>query len=201
MKVIAVSGVARSGKDTFANSLQQVIIENNPSLRVARESFASFLKDEMRDFIFEKFDKNIYELDGEEKEMLRPLMVAYGFAKRTQTKGRYFVDLLTKRMQNSDSDVFIISDLRYAEKESDELFWLQKEVKGLLVHVSRFEVKNGKKSFIKAPNLDEKTNDPILKSNANFCVAWETAQTQDELNSISKSYCEDFYYKNISFFL
>jgi thymidylate kinase len=60
MKIIAVSGLARSGKDTIANKLQRVIIENNPNLKVSRESFASFLKDEMNEFVLSKFNKNIY---------------------------------------------------------------------------------------------------------------------------------------------
>lgn len=201
MKIIAVSGIARSGKDTFANKLRDVISENHPNLRVSRESFASFLKDEMRDFVLEKFNKDIYSLDGEDKELLRPLLVAYGFAKRQQTQGRYFVDLLAKKMQIESNDICIISDLRYADKESDELHWLKNEVNGRLVHVSRYDLKDGKKSFFKAPNEDEKRNDPLLKKASDFQVCWQTANSPEELEKIARQKSEEFYYQNISLFL
>jgi hypothetical protein len=204
MKIIAVSGLARSGKDTIANKLQQLIIENHPNLKVSRESFASFLKDEINEFVLSKFNKNIYELDGEDKEMLRPLLVAYGFAKRHQTQGRYFVDLLTKKMQNENNDICIISDLRYADKQSDELFWLKNEVDGKLIHVERYSFKDSsenKKIFIKAPNQDEKRNNPILKSVADFKISWPSAKNDEELDAMARKYCEDFYYNNISCFM
>jgi hypothetical protein len=204
MKIIAVSGLARSGKDTIANKLQQVIIENNPNLKVSRESFASFLKDEMNEFVLSKFNKNIYELDGEDKEMLRPLLVSYGFAKRQQTEGRYFVELLSRKMKNENNDVCIISDIRYADKENDELYWLKNEVEGKLIHVERYSFEDlleTKKIFIKPPNEDEERNDPILKSTANFKISWPSAKNNEELDSMARKYCEDFYYDNISCFI
>jgi len=204
MKIIAVSGLARSGKDTIANKLQQVIIENNPNLKVSRESFASFLKDEMNEFVLSKFNKNIYELDGEDKEMLRPLLVSYGFAKRQQTEGRYFVELLSKKMKNENNDVCIISDIRYADKENDELFWLKNEVKGKLIHVERYSFEDPlgtKKIFIEPPNEDEERNDPILKLASDFKISWPSAKNNEELDSMARKYCEDFYYDNISCFI
>ena len=204
MKIIAVSGLARSGKDTIANKLQEIIRENNPNLKVSRESLASSLKEEMNEFILSKFNKNIYELDGEDKEMLRPLLVAYGFAKRYQSEGRYFVDLLMKKMQNENNDICIISDLRYADKQNDELFWLKNEVNGKLIHIERFSWKDSaktRKNFIKPPNEDEKRNDPILKSVADFKISWESSKNQKELDDMARKYCEEFYYNNISCFI
>jgi hypothetical protein len=200
MKIVAVSGFARSGKDTIANTLQEVIQDNLPNLKVSRESFASFLKDEMNSFILEKFNKDVYSLDGEEKEMIRPLLVAYGFARRKQTEGRYFVDLLQRKMQIENNDVCIISDLRYAEKENDELYWLKNETKGKLIHITRYDMVNGKKKFFQAPNSDEKNNDPILKGNADYKISWETAKTDQELKENSLRLCEEFFYQNINFF-
>jgi len=204
MKIIAVSGLARSGKDTIANKLQEVILENNPNLKVSRESFASFLKDEMNEFVLSNFNKNIYDLDGEEKEMLRPLLVAYGFAKRYETQGRYFVDLLMRKMQNENNDICIISDLRYADKQNDELFWLKNEVNGKLIHIERYSWKDSSKTrkvFIKPPNEDEKRNNPILKSVADFKISWESSKNDQELDNMARKYCEEFYYNNISCFI
>ena len=201
MKIIAVSGLARSGKDTIANKLQKVIANNNPNLRISRESFASFLKEEMNEFILEKFNKNIYELSGEEKELLRPLLVAYGFAKRSQTKGRYFINLLQNKMKAEQNDLCIISDLRYADQDQDELFWLKNEVNGKLIHIERFswaDSNEKKKIFFKAPNEDEKRNDPLLKKAADFKISWNSSKDEKELDAMAEKYCEEFYYQNIS---
>jgi hypothetical protein len=196
MKVIAISGVARAGKDTFADTLANILRENHPNLKIARESFAEPLKLEMSQFILEKFDKDIFKLEGKDKDLIRPLLVAYGQAKRMQTQGRYWLDLLIKKTTLSNPDVVIVSDLRFKE----ELDWL-KHVNGKLVHIKRFDLKNGKKVFVKPANSDEKENDPILNNAADFKAEWLTALPDNDLEESAKKVCLDFYYKNINMFL
>ena len=58
MKVIAVSGVARAGKDTIPNGLAEVLKDMNPNLKILRTSFADDLKSEIRDFILQKFNES-----------------------------------------------------------------------------------------------------------------------------------------------
>lgn len=200
MKIIATSGVARSGKDTISDCLAEEIRNSFPNLAVKRESLASFLKHEMEGFLMEKFGKNIHTLDGPEKEKFRPLLVAYGYAKRLDTKGCYFTDLLQKKMNAENADIYIISDLRYAENEADELFWLKNQ-KGKLIHIKRFEMVNGKKKFIKAPNEDEKRNDPLLEKGADFKIEWESAKTPQELKQEAQKHCINFIHQNINLFL
>lgn len=201
MKIIGISGIARSGKDTIADALLAEISNTFPNLIVEKKSLAFFLKEEMKSFIAEKFEKDVHLLDGEDKEMLRPLLVAYGFAKRSQTKGKYFTDLLSKELLNEPNKVYIVSDIRYADNEADELFWLR-ENKGLLIHISRFNSsKDGEKVFLSPPNEDERRNDPILEKAADFNISWKTAKTPEELAKMSKFYCESFVMSNINFFL
>jgi hypothetical protein len=200
MKIIAVSGVARAGKDTIANGLADVLKDMNPSLNVLRTSFADDLKSEMRDFILEKFNIDVLLADGKDKELIRPLLVAHGQARRQQTKGRYWIDILEKKIQTQNPDITIISDLRFAEEEADELFWL-KNSNGKLIHVSRFHLVENKKQFVKPINSDEKRNDPLLKKNSDFSVCWKDSENESELKSMTKHICEDFYYKNISYFV
>ena len=201
MKIIGVSGLARAGKDTIADHLAKEIELIAPNLRVKRESLASFLRDEMKTFIFEKFNKDVFNLEGEEKERLRPLLVAYGYAKRIETNGCYFTDLLQQKMQSSDADVYIISDIRYADTEADELFWLKNQG-GKLIHVKRSDYgKNNKKVFIKDPNEDERRNDPVLEKNADFNICWETFNEGPILNREADALCQKFIYENIKYFL
>jgi len=200
MKIIAASGLARSGKDTIPDCLAEQIRQDFPNLQVRRESLASFLKDEMAGFLLEKFNKDIYTLDGEEKEKFRPLLVAYGFAKRLDTKGTYFTSLLQKKMEIEKADVYIISDLRYAESEADELSWLKNQG-GKLIHIRRYNKTDGKKQYIKAPNSDEKKNDPILEKNADFKIDWESAATPQDLRVASILHCKNFILQNINLFL
>ena len=200
MKIIAVSGVARSGKDTISDQLAATIRDSFPNLNVKRESLAFFLKQEMAAFLMEKFGVDIFTIDGAQKERFRPLLVAYGYAKRLETKGTYFTNLLQQKMQRENADIYIISDLRYAEHEADELSWLR-EQKGKLIHIKRFNTKNGRKVFVKPPNEDERKNDPILEKNADFRIMWESAGTPQELSAMSKKYCEEFVHNNIKLFI
>lgn len=200
MKIIAASGLARSGKDTISDCLAEEITKMFPNLSVKRESLGSFLKDEMAGFLMEKFGKDIYTLDGKEKEKFRPLLVAYGYAKRLDTQGKYFTDLLQRKMEVENADVYIISDLRYADNEADELFWLKNQG-GKLVHIKRYNIESGKKKFIKAPNEDEKRNDPLLEAGADYNIVWESAKTPEQLQIEARKYANDFILKNISLFL
>jgi hypothetical protein len=198
MKIIAVSGVARAGKDTIANGLQKVIMEMNPSIKILRTSFASHLKSEVREFIQEKFDIDPYLADGEEKEIIRPILIGHGQARRAQTKGKYWIDKVERDILFSKPDLTIISDLRFADETDDELSWLKK-INGKLIHVSRYNIENGKKKFTPPAGADEKRNDPKLKSAADYSISWKGSEDIKELEEMTRSFCEEFYYKNISY--
>ena len=199
MKIIAVSGVARAGKDTIANRLAKVVGEMNPSIKVLRASFAGQLKSETRDFINDKFNIDVFSADGEEKEIIRPILIGYGQARRSQTKGKYWVNSVEKEIFLEKPDLTIISDLRFADEVDDELSWL-KEKNGKLIHVSRFNMENGRKKFAPPASADEKRNDPKLKLAADYSICWNDSKDNEQLDEMARYYCEEFYYKNISYF-
>ena len=77
--------------------------------------------------------------------------------------------------------VCIITDIRYAEYEKDEAYWLQKELKGKLVHISKYNkdytFNQGKVSevdrFVGPPNLAETTQDPKIRKISDVRLFWQ----------------------------
>ena len=60
---------------------------------------------------------------------------------RAKSNGRYWIDLLQKKMnseENQDIDLAVITDIRYHEYDKDEVYWLKKELGGILLHLTRF---------------------------------------------------------------
>jgi len=178
--IIGLSGVARSGKDTLCKFLIEEFAKKN--LRAKKYALAEELKNEMADFIFDKFKINVNDCEGEEKKIIRPLLVAYGYAFRELSKGKHWTSITEKKIcQDKNVDVAIITDIRYDEFPEDELWWLKKKLNGFLVHVSRYEtsaVTNERKE-IKAPNEEELVNDPKIKRQSDILINWDTFASQD----------------------
>jgi len=188
-KLIAFSGVARVGKNSFANSLQETLKDFAPNLKVQQFSFAESLRQELFHFINDNFNIDVFTEDEEEKAIIRPILIAYGNAKRAQTNNQYWIEKLHKRIERSDCDIAIITDLRYAENEKDELGWF-KEQNGKLFHIKRFTKSKNGKSYKKAPNEFEKQNDPKLEAAAFKKFEIPIVDDKDEFFKIIKDECE-----------
>lgn len=170
MKIIyGISGVARSGKDTAT----QIIINKckEKGITAKRFALADALKQDCKDFIEQKLGLNVFSQDTKEKDLIRPLLVWYGDVKRKQSNGKYWIDIITNHINNSDASVCIVSDIRYAQYEYDELQWVKE--KGKLIHIrqSYFDEK-GNIAYLQAPNEHERINDPILRENADYKLKW-----------------------------
>jgi hypothetical protein len=76
LKVIGISGNRGSGKDTFCRLLQ----ERSP--RFKRYAFADALKEDLRPFLSAYFDINVNNCTAAQKEIIRPILIAYGCAQR-----------------------------------------------------------------------------------------------------------------------
>lgn len=170
---IFISGFARSGKDLCAKQFEKAVINHFPNKKVEILSLAAPLRSELFQSVLDSFGINIYDMSDKEKEVVRPLMVAYGDIKRWKTKGRYFIDLLDEQVKRKELDVVIIPDLRYKEYDFDELDWAQSK-NGFIVHMRRFSIENGKKKFLSPPNDKEKRNDPKIKKVSDFRIANES---------------------------
>ena len=184
MQIIGISGVARSGKDTLAKCLEIKMAEKGAA--VAIRSLAAPLKNHLEIFIEKNFGINVFNCSDEDKAIIRPILVAYGGAKREQTKGRFWTDLMDleiKRLESSGFSAVIVPDIRYAnpDYEGDELNWL-KSKDASLFHVERIGEDGG---IVQPPNDHEKENDPRIKAAADYHITWETQSLEDCLNFIN----------------
>ena len=186
--IIGIGGCARAGKDTFASILTNRL--NAAGRSVDKFAFADALKQDCDSFCKEKLGISAFTQVPNEKLLIRPLLVWYGDAKRKQSNGRYWVDIIDAKVKASKSDFCIVTDVRYDFYERDEISWVKEDRHGLVVHVSRWSMNPVKvnlmgtidkigaypmqqKVFVPPANDHEKENDPKVKAKANHVIEWE----------------------------
>jgi hypothetical protein len=189
-KLVAFCGYCRAGKNSFGDILQETLKDSAPNLKVEQFSFANALRQELFHFINENFNIDAFTEDEEEKKIIRPILIAYGNAKRAQSKNQYWIQKIHKKIEKSDCDVAIITDLRFAETEDDELGWFQSQ-RGKLFHIKRYVQKGKIRVLQPAPNEFEKANDPKLEAAAYKKYKIPMVQEKDEFFKIVKDECEN----------
>lgn len=187
--MLGITGVARSGKDTFYSILKRYLKEKN--LESQRIALADELKKELGDFVEKKFKIDLNKCDGSDKELVRPLMVAYGKCRRVQSQGKYWTSLVDSKVKDlkKENIIPIITDIRYIEYKEDEYAWL-KSHDGILIHLSR-KLDDG--SLVPPANIEEKSNDNKLKAVADFCICWETCQDTNFLYELTQKHLKNIY--------
>jgi len=173
---IGIAGAARAGKDTLCQILIQLIKRDYSIYGVRRSVAGDFIKADILALLTQNNDRaiiNPFTQEEAEKELIRPLLVEYGRLLRNCTKGRFFVDRLEMDIKKSVG-ISIIPDIRYAEYEQDEVFWLKREMNGLLVFVEREDIKSA--------NSYEYSNNLKIKEAADIIISWETVN-EDVLQS------------------
>ena len=172
--IIGLSGLAGAGKDLFFSILSQKV-------NCKRFALADELKRETKPILLENYGIDPTTCSREEKEKIRDFLVFHGSFRRDETDGRYWIDKLTPSLKNHSGGYAVVTDVRYDEHPLDEVHWLKNEMKGVLVHISRFtevpyaNVPNIKqRAFIEPPNEKERINDPILKEKSDYQFAWPT---------------------------
>jgi hypothetical protein len=191
--VIGLTGVARSGKDTFYSILKKYLKEKN--IESQRIALADELKNELGDFVEKKFKINLNKCDGSDKELVRPLMVSYGKCRRIQTEGKYWTSLVDSKLKElkKENIIPIITDIRYIEYKDDEYSWL-KNHNGILIHISR-KLDDG--ALVQPANIEEKSNDNKLKAVADYSICWETCQDVNFLYELMQKHLRNIYEKYI----
>jgi len=184
MKIIGISGVATSGKDTLCNLISRYLAQKN--IETKRVALADKLKEDLKDFLIEKFNVDITKPTIEEKTLVRPILVSYGKVKRNLTKGTYWTNKINSDIDDllNNNILPIITDIRYMEYPEDEFSWLKKK-SGVLIHISRLDSND---KLIPPANSEEKENDKMIKENADLSCTWKT---QEDLDSL--------YYEHIKF--
>jgi len=190
-KIIGISGVATSGKDTLCNMISRYLSQKN--IISKRIALADNLKNDLRDFILDKFSIDITKSTPEEKSLVRPIMVSYGKIRRSISKGTHWTQKVEKDLERltSENIIPIITDIRYMEYPEDEYFWL-KNKNGVLVHISRLDL-NG--NLIPPANFEEKENDVKLKEVSDLKLTWRTEENNDALYYEHLKFLEEIYAK------
>jgi hypothetical protein len=183
--IIGISGYARSGKDTFGLSLQRIL----KTYKINSEliAFANVLKEDLNDFLLEKFNISAFTKNDSEKFLIRPMLVAYGESKRNQSPN-YWIDQIEEKTKNK---LIIITDVRY----ENEAKWII-DNGGFLIHLNR-QREDG--SYIEAPNPQEAENNPKVANLASLKIVWQTIETngsvdESTIDQIVESFicsCED----------
>lgn len=182
MKVIGVSGFARSGKDLFTSVAQSILEEHG--YKTERFALAYELKSDLKDLIKEKTNIDVFTEKTEEKNIIRPLLVAYGDVMRKISEGKYWTSKVERRIKDSKADFVFITDIRYDFYPQDECTWLQNKMGGKLVHITKYKLStmpSGKrfsknkivKIYDEAPNDHELFNNPKVMKRADVAVEWQ----------------------------
>ena len=179
-KVIGIGGVARSGKDTFAAILETKLQQaGRTAMRIA---LAGPLKQHCDKFLTENLAISAFTQVPDEKLIIRPLLVWYGDAQRKRTNGKYWTDLASKTINETNYDYYIITDIRYDVFEKDELQWLKDDWKGTLCHISKYITQY---QVVPPANEHEAVNDPKIKSAAHHIVEWPHVNQTDPLQLLT----------------
>lgn len=203
-KIVALTSYARSGKNSFANEIQKQLKDLAPNLIVEQFSFAYSLRLELDSFIRENFNNiSAFTEDEKEKAIIRPLLIAYGNAKRQVSNGQYWIEKIHNKIEKSKCDIALITDLRFAENDDDELGWLKKN-RGFNFHLRRWNPAKNRTNpattrlvFEKAPNKFEEENEPKLIAGAKKTIELPRFKTLEEFQYAVKVEVE----KIIGFFL
>ena len=198
--MIGLSGIAGSGKDLFC----KLLLKEIAGTRVA---LADPLKEETRGFILQKYGIDILNCTLEEKNKVRDFLVFYGGIKRYESKGTYWTNKAQKKV-DAAKHTAVITDIRYAEYDNDEVSWLKKQNKGILVHIRKYcELEtlgpHVKRIYFSPPNEDEVRNDPKLLEKADYCIEWphlENAahkEVKEKLAPYAKEFAEWYKGKTI----
>ena len=181
-KSIGISGVAGCGKNTLSTIIIKLL--QRMELPYRELSIAKNLKQEVSWVSRELYGINSSNCTREEKDTIRPLLVAHGVIKRKLSNGRHWVDLLNKEL--APDKINIITDIRYNKYEKDEVFWLKNEINGVLIHLSRYDETNRERRYYPPTNEAERENDPLVKGEADFILNWKS-EKDDTKKIISAS--------------
>ena len=173
--IIGISGAARSGKNLFASLLQAKLLKtkNQKSEIVA---IAAALKEEVREFLLQNFNLDSFSESTEDKNKFRDLLVWYANLKRSNSDGQYWIEKINNKVEENKKNgiITLLSDVRFAEKDKDELYWIKNVWRGKLVYVElNKEEANGNKFIVPPANEHEERNNKILKRNADYLLSWD----------------------------
>lgn len=106
MKVLGICGYARSGKDTLYETIEKYYKGN-----VYRVAFADPIKHDLAEFILTNFNISVWTDIDEEKDIIRPILVAYGESQR-KIDPLYWVKRGMYQLDFNSDDLYVFTDVR-----------------------------------------------------------------------------------------
>jgi len=159
-EIIGVTGLARSGKDTFCAIAAKTLSKYDKKLM--KGGFADAVKADVHQLLVKRAGISAYTEIPEEKVLIRPLLVAYGTNLMRKMNKDVWVNRVKPMLDLSRTTKIplVITDVRY----QNEVDWI-KEEGGKIVYVEQ--------EGIKPPNAEERKNDPIMRKSADVFIKWE----------------------------
>jgi hypothetical protein len=158
--MIGIGGLARSGKNTLADSLKK-IIKKELGIKVEVVSLARELKKDLNYLTKKRFGISSFTEVTGEKEIIRPILVAYGESMKHKYGDNIWLD---KLIENKKPDVFYIcADVRF----DFEAKRIKDDFNGAIVHISRH-------GYEDPPNAYEAENNPKVLEQADVAYCWPT---------------------------
>ena len=159
MRLVGISGLARSGKDSIYLKCEPIL--KNMGYSVKRVAFADCLKSECDELLSKYTGISAFTENTEEKEIIRPLLVTYGTHIRRKLNKNCWIDKIDEMVKNfiSENIITFVTDVRF----ENEIDWIH-DLGGLSVHISR--------DGITPPNEEELKNDPRLKQLSSLKLHW-----------------------------
>ena len=113
--MIGIAGIARSGKDSLAKELKK-LIEKDHDVDVKIIHLADRLKSDLDKLISCNFNFNVFTENDNEKELMRPILVAYGEAMKEKWGKKVWLKKLENEMskwEKTKKNFYIIADVRF----------------------------------------------------------------------------------------
>lgn len=174
-RIIGICGPARSGKDTLADSFISIFKEYK--VKTQKLAFSKELKYECKSFVKKTLGIDVFTEITEEKNIIRPLLVAWGTHVRRKLDDNVWINALEKRMHSNK--IIIISDVRF----ENEFNWIKNQG-GKIVFVDRVYADG---TLVQNANDDEEVNNSFLKKNADSTFTWNTIEDPRWIQAISHS--------------
>jgi hypothetical protein len=160
-KLIGVTGFARSGKDTFFKLSSDYLKSFDRSS--VRYAFADVLKSECDPLTLKYSGISCFTSNDREKNLIRPLLVAYGTHLRREINPDCWIDRIRENVRSSiaNGDYVFITDVRF----KNEVDWVISEG-GLIVNI----VRDG----VHPANPDEAEQSKLIEPLIHATLNWPT---------------------------
>ena len=119
-KNIGISGVAGCGKNTIANIIIKLL--QRLELPYRELSIAKNLKEELTEASLNLYGIDSFKCNREEKDLIRPFLVAHGEIKRKMSNGRHWVNKINNELYKGyfkEVLFYVFDSLNFKNKEEN----------------------------------------------------------------------------------